>query len=319
MNRPTVQLYPDSGRQTTDRQLKVANASRIPAFVNPKSGNFEGARTALEQAGSFDIREVDPEKLHDDSRDAIESGATRILVAGGDGSIRTGARAIRGSTCELAVLPAGTLNHFAKDHGIPVDLLKAAEAAGGQITIAIDAGSVGDTIFLNTSSIGAYVTFMRVRERLEKRFGYRLASLIAAIRTFIIMPSITVELETDGRTVTYTTPLVFIGVGERELQVPKLGSRVENGRRGLHVIIVRGRRKARLLAVVLAAVSRGVKTAATAPELDSFIVERCTITMRRRVVPVALDGEQEIMKSPLEYRLERDILRVVSSGETRGT
>jgi len=32
-------------------------------------------------------------------------------------------------------------------------------------------------------------------------------------------------------------------------------------------------------------------------------------------VPVALDGEEEIMTSPLEYRLERDILRVVSGGE----
>jgi len=309
----------DSGRRQTDGELKVANASRIPAFVNPKSGNFEGARTALEQAGSFDIREVDPEKLHDDIRDAIDAGATRILVAGGDGSIRTGARAVRGSVCELAVLPSGTLNHFAKDHGIPVDLEEAARAAGGEITIAIDAGSVGETIFLNTSSIGAYVTFMRVRERLEKRFGYRLASLFAAIRTFIIMPTLAVELEVEGRRAVYRTPLVFIGVGERELQVPQLGRRVENGRRGLHVIVVRGRRKARLLAVAMAAVSRGVKEGARVPDLNSFIVDRCTITMRRRTVAVALDGEEETMSSPLEYRLEKDILRVVSSGATRET
>jgi diacylglycerol kinase family enzyme len=308
-----------SGRRQTDQKLKVANASRIPAFVNPKSGNVEGARTALEQAGSFDVREVDPEKLHDDIREAIDAGATRILVAGGDGSIRAGARAIRGSSCELAVLPAGTLNHFARDHGIPVDLLKAAEAAGGEVTIAIDAGSVGDTIFLNTSSIGAYVTFMRARERREKRFGYALASLIAAIRTFTIMPAITVELEVDGNAATYRTPLVFIGVGERDLQLPHLGRRVENGRRGLHVIIVRGRRKARLLAMAMSAVSRGVKTASRTPELDNFIVERCTITMRRRIVAVALDGEEEIMTPPLEYRLERDILRVVSGGDTRET
>jgi hypothetical protein len=41
--------------------------------------------------------------------------------------------------------------------------------------------------------------------------------------------------------------------------------------------------------------------------------------MRRRVVYVALDGEEEIMTSPLEYRLERDILRVVSGGKTRET
>jgi diacylglycerol kinase family enzyme len=293
----------------------MANASRIPAFVNPKSGNFEGARTALEQAGSFDIREVDPGKLHDEIKDAVKAGATRILVAGGDGSIRTGARAIRGSKCELAVLPAGTLNHFARDHGIPVDLEEAARAAGGELTVAIDAASVGDTLFLNTSSIGAYVTFMRVRERLERRFGYRLASILAAIRTFIIMPRYAVELEVEGKSTIYRTPIVFVGVGERELQAPTLGNRVKNGRRGLHVIVVQGRRRARLLAVALAAVSRGVKKVARTPEVDSFIVDRCTISMRRSIVAVALDGEEERMRPPLEYKLERDILRVVRGSD----
>jgi hypothetical protein len=41
--------------------------------------------------------------------------------------------------------------------------------------------------------------------------------------------------------------------------------------------------------------------------------------MRSRTVAVALDGEEERMSSPLEYRLERDILRVVSGGGTRET
>lgn len=289
----------------------MANASRIPAFVNPKSGNFEGARSALEQTGSFDVREVDPEKLHDEIRDAIKAGATRVLVAGGDGSIRSGAGAVLGSSCELAVLPAGTLNHFARDHGIPVDLAEAAILAGGEVTIAVDAGRVGDTLFLNTSSIGAYVTFMRIRERLERRLGYRLASFVAAIRTFIIMPTIAVELEVDGEAKIYRTPLVFIGVGERELQAPAFGSRVADGKRGLHVIVVRGRRKARLLTVALAALSRGVETSARTPDLDSCMVDRCTIRMRRGRVAVALDGEEEFMTLPLEYRLERDILRLV--------
>ena len=289
----------------------MANAQRIPAFVNPKSGNFEGARDALEHAGSFDIHEINPDRLDADVKAAIKAGATRVLVAGGDGTIRTGAIAVRGSKAELAVLPSGTLNHFAKDHGIPVDLAEAAKVACGEVTAAIDAGSVGDTLFLNTSSIGAYVTFMRVRERLEKTFGYKIASFLAAVRTFIIMPTIAVELEVEGKARIYRTPLVFIGVDEREMQVPTLGNRVQDGKRGLHVIVVSGRRRARLLATVLAAATRGVKTAAKAPELDSFIVERCTITMKRRRTMVALDGEAELMNTPLEYRLERDILRVL--------
>lgn len=293
----------------------MANASLIPAFVNPKSGNFEGARAALEQTGSFDIREVDPERLQDDIRDAVNKGAPRILVAGGDGSVRAGACAIRGSIAQLAVLPAGTLNHFAKDHRIPVDLAEAASAACSDVTMAIDAGGVGDTLFLNTSSVGAYVTFMRLRERLENRFSYRFATLVASLRTLALMPMIAVELEIDGARKIYRTPIVFIGVGERDLKAPTLGSRVKDGKRGLHIIVVRGRRRTRLLVLALAAIARGVESVARTPELDSFIVDECMISVRGARVAVALDGEAEIMKAPLHYRLERDILTVVTAPE----
>jgi hypothetical protein len=109
--------------------------------------------------------------------------------------------------------------------------------------------------------------------------------------------------------------MVFIGVGERELQAPALGRRVKDGKRGLHVIIVRGRRRARLLVLALAAIARGVDSVSRTPELDSFIVEKCRISMKRSRVSVALDGEVETMATPLEYRLERDILRVVRGAE----
>ncbi|MEO5589995.1 MAG: diacylglycerol kinase family protein [Gemmatimonadaceae bacterium] len=297
----------------------MTNALRIPAFVNPKSGNFDGARAALEQAGSFDIHEIDPQKLQDEVRKAIDSGAKRVLVAGGDGTIRGGACGVRGTAGELAVLPSGTLNHFAKDHGIPVDLAEAATVAAGHTTVAIDAGSVGDTLFLNTSSIGAYVLFMRIRERLEERFGYRVSSFLAMVVTFVRMRTMAVELEIDGKKTIYRTPIVFIGVGERETQAPAFGGRIDNGRRGLHVIVVRGRRKARLLALAMSAMSRGVASASQTPAMDSFIVDACTITMRRSTAVVALDGEAEPMATPLEYRLERDIISVVTKESTSST
>ena len=66
-----------------------------------------------------------------------------------------------------------------------------------------------------------------------------------------------VEVVVDGQKRIYRTPLVFIGVGERGLQLPTLGQRVTDGRRGLHVMVVRGRSRARMLALGLAAVARG--------------------------------------------------------------
>jgi diacylglycerol kinase family enzyme len=234
-----------------------------------------------------------------------------VLIAGGDGTIGTAASVLLAQSCELAILPGGTLNHFAGDLGIPSEPAGAlALAASGGVVAPVDVGVVNDHLFLNTSSVGAYVRFVRVREYLEKRFGYRIASFLAAIRILFQLRMIVVELEVDGQRKIYRTPLVFIGVGERELKMPTLGSRVENGRSGLHVMIVRGRGRARLLALGLAAVARGVKAVSHTPELDSFIVDECTIS-RRRMGPVALDGELVTMGPTLRYALHRGALRVV--------
>jgi diacylglycerol kinase family enzyme len=119
-----------------------------------------------------------------------------------------------------------------------------------------------------------------------------------------------VELEVEGKPRIYRTPLVFIGVGERELQLPSLGSRVSDGQRGLHVMVVRGRSGARLLALALAAVARGVDAVAKTPELDSFLVERCRVTLRRPT-SVAIDGELVAMHETLQYELRRDAIQVV--------
>jgi diacylglycerol kinase family enzyme len=289
----------------------VSNAQRIPAFVNPESGTAERARSALSAAGPFDIHEVPPAKLADEIAAAVRAGAPRILVAGGDGTIRTAAAAVAGKDTELAIFPGGTLNHFARDHGIPTEPDEAIAAASSGEAVRADAAYVGDELFINTSSIGAYVTFMKVRERLERRVGYRLASLIASIRTFFYLRAFTLELEIEGKKQVYTTPMVFIGVGERELQMPTLGNRVEGGERALHVIIVTGRFKARLLALAWEAVSRGIDSAARSPHLDAFLVDRCTIRMRRTSGTIAVDGESVTVHSPLEYRFERDILRIV--------
>ena len=289
----------------------VTDDSLIPAFVNPGSGNSEKALEALASSGRFDIREVEPSRIEEEVRKVVATGAKRFLLAGGDGSICAGAAAICGTQVELAILPGGTLNHFAIDNGIPVDLAEAAKVGIGATTVTVDVGYAGERVFLNTSSIGAYVTFVRLRDRLEKRFGYRLASFIALVRIFVAMPVVGIALEVEGRLQHYRTPLVFVGVGERDLQLPSLGSRVRGGKRGLHVFVVRGRKRARMMAAALAAVARGVRTVSRMPELDAFLVDRCTIDMRRSHARVTFDGETEVMATPLEYRIEHDALRIV--------
>ncbi len=169
---------------------------------------------------------------------------------------------------------------------------------------------MNDRIFLNTSSVGAYVSFVRLRERLERRLGYGIASLVAGLRLLVRMPTFRVTLQVEGETREYITPLVFIGVGERELKLPTLGARIEHGRRGLHVMVVRQRSGGRALALGMAAAARGVDAVAQTPALDAFVVEECTV--QPHVPRIAVDGEIVHVSPPLVYRHVSGRLRVVA-------
>lgn len=289
----------------------------IPAFVNSEAGTADPACDALAKERSFQVERIPPGDLAARVRRAIDSGASRILIAGGDGSIATAARELRGSACELAILPAGTLNHFAQDLGLPTDLDEAVRVAAGNVTRCIDVAEVNGRLFLNTSSVGVYVTFVRTRERLEQRFGYWIASAAAALRILARMRSFRVTLEVEGVEHEYVTPLVFVGVGERELRLPTLGSRVENGQRGLHVMVVRSRTGGRMLALAFAAAARGVRAVSRTPAMRSFVVENVRIEPRTRKLgwSIALDGEIVSVQPPLEYRFLPQGLKVVVRGD----
>lgn len=268
---------------------------------------------AARQSGlPIDVRELPADAVGDAIRQLAAAGVRRVAVAGGDGTIATGAALASKLSIELAVIPGGTLNHLASDLGIPDALDEALRLAYTGDARPVDAGSVNGHLFLNTSSVGGYVTFVRIRERLERFLGYRLASIVAGIRLLLRPRVFTVEVEIEGQLRSHVTPLVFIGVGERELKLPTLGGRAKEGRRGLHVMIVRGRSRARIAALAFAAAARGTQSAAQSPALDAFVVNQLTIRTRRRRGYVATDGELHAMSTPLELTWMPGAVRVVS-------
>lgn len=281
----------------------------IPAFVNPKASNAAEVDDALRNAGCFDVRPVVPHEITKAVRAAIEGGATRVAAVGGDGTIASAAAALARTDVELVVIPGGTLNHFAKDHGIPTDLEAACAVAQTGRVECVDVGWVNGRIFLNTSSVGVYANFVRVRERMEPRFGYWVSSGFAMVRALLRVQPFRVWFETDSLEREYKTPFVFIGVGERELKLPSLGSRVEQGRAGLHVMVVRGRTRARLMSLAFAAAARGTRALSRTPHLDSFLLTHCRIEQRHSTV--AVDGEVVQLESPLEYEMGRGALKLV--------
>src|SRR5688500_17305456 len=231
-------------------------ASRIPAFVNPSAGSAPEVLKLLRADARFEVREVEANGLQPALRAAMAAGAARVLVSGGDGTIASAANALVGTECELSILPGGTLNHFARDAGLPRDDLAAClEIAATGTARLTDVGMVNGRVFLNTSSLGIYVAFVRVREKLEPFLGYRLASFLAALRTWARLHGFDVAV-TDGETPRrFHTPLLYAGVGELELGRRELGARIPNAPRALHAFVLRETARARLLGRVIAAVA----------------------------------------------------------------
>jgi diacylglycerol kinase family enzyme len=281
----------------------------IPAFVNPAAGNATDIDRALRRAGCFDIRAVAPNQVTQGVRAAVAEGATRVAAVGGDGTVSAAAAAITRTDVELVIIPAGTFNHFARDHGIPTDIGAACAVALSDSVTRADVAWVNGRMFLNTSSVGVYANFVRVRDRLEPRYGYWLSSTLAMVRTFARVRPFRVRFETEGLEREYETPLVFIGVGDRELKLPKLGGRIRGGRSGLHVMIVRGRTRARLVALAFEAAARGTRAMSRTPHLDSYLVTHCTIEQKHSTV--AVDGEVVNLDSPLKYEFGGAALRIV--------
>ncbi len=284
----------------------------IPAYVNPAGGSAKVALEALERHPGFDARLTPPERLTVALGQAVRAGVPRVLVAGGDGTISSAASVLAGTSTALAVLPGGTLNHFARDHGIPTDLDEALEVAERGRVPPVDVGYVNDQLFLNTSSVGAYVRFVQTRDRLEDRLGYWLASLVAGLRTLRGARSTRVTLEVEGEQRVYQARLVFVAVGERSLSPPGLGPADGASRRSA---ACRDSPRQAPGAAARAGVRRwriGACRRMPSPlGLDTALVDRLRLDLSMPTVKVATDGEIRRQRTPLEYRLERGALGVV--------
>jgi diacylglycerol kinase family enzyme/membrane-associated phospholipid phosphatase len=187
---------------------RVRPSSQAPALpggeglvvaVNPRSGpsDYDPAEDIHRLLPRAQVLELTDEAgVEELLGTAAREGARALGVAGGDGSVAAAAAVALEHGLPLAVIPAGTLNHFARDVGLftpqdAVDAVLAGEA------VAVDVAEVNGTPFLNTSSIGAYPDMVRRRDRLSGRLGKWLALTVAAAQ--VMRTGTPVELDVDGR------------------------------------------------------------------------------------------------------------------------
>lgn len=243
------------------------------------------------------------------ARRAAKAESSVVVAAGGDGTVNAVASELVGSGKILGVLPMGTLNHFAKDLGVPVDLQSAVDVIAQQTLAQIDIGEVNGCYFLNNSGLGLYPRIVHEREQQQAQGRSKWLAFFSALLIIIHRyPLLTVRLSTGPRELRRRTPMVFVGNNEYELQGLNMGSRRYLNRGTLFLYVTREMSRWRLFKIGLAALfGRLSKTT----DFDAMSVREISVQARRRRLPVALDGEVVVMRLPLRYRIHPAALRVI--------
>jgi YegS/Rv2252/BmrU family lipid kinase len=266
---------------------------------------------ALEAVGIKPMIEaVEGDAIEQHARTALERGTKLIIVGGGDGSVSAAAQAVADSDAALGILPLGTLNHLARDLGLPFDLAQAAEVIANGRPQAIDIAEVNGRTFVNNAAIGLYPLMVVDREAQQERLGRskRLAMLVASLRTMVRFHHQRLMLSGSGGEARVDTPLLFVGNNDYRLAMPGAGrrERVDEGRLSVLVLRKKG------LPGFLAAVGRallGMTRDDDMVRLDH--VEHLRVDSTRSLVALALDGESIEMKPPLDFRIRKQALKVM--------
>lgn len=182
----------------------------VVLVVNPDSGGGNGAHVLDEVREALPRVEIVEVTGDDEIAEVLRAAAERaevLAVAGGDGTVSAAAGIAVRCGIPLAVFPAGTFNHFAKDIGC-LNVARTVEAIRSGSVVAVDLVCLNDDeTVVNTASIGAYPTFVRTREQLEHRVGKTAAGLYAMVHT--LLRDQPVRIRYDGKTL--QTSLFFLG------------------------------------------------------------------------------------------------------------
>ncbi|HEX3280952.1 MAG TPA: diacylglycerol kinase family protein [Pyrinomonadaceae bacterium] len=291
---------------------------KIDVIVNASSGTGENAalkerlnklfardgvvaNVALAQSG-HEISKL--------AKRAALGDADVVVAGGGDGTINSVTTELLKTRKTLGVLPLGTMNHFAKDLHVPLELERAIETIINGHATNVDLGEVNGHIFVNNSSLGLYPSIVREREKHQRLGSGKWPAYVwAAIAVLRRYPFLNIRLDADGKELKSRTPFVFVGNNEYEMETLNIGGRacLDAGELSLYVTNRTGRLG--LLRLAWRALFGGLRQ-------EKDFLAMCTkelwIETRHKRIRVALDGEVTIMEPPLHYRVLPRALRVMT-------
>jgi diacylglycerol kinase family enzyme len=293
--------------------------ARVPVLINRGGGAAaadseiaEKVAAALVAAGlQGDVELVGGGECEVRCRAVAERGDPLLIVGGGDGTMAAAASALVGTGTLLGILPLGTLNHFARDLGIPTALDEAAKLIAARTERRVDVAEMNDRIFINNSAIGLYPLMVVDRDLQRKRFGRskRLAMIVASLRTLARFNHQRLTLTVNDQKAQIDTPLLFVGNNDYRIDLGAPGQRdsLEDGQ--LCVLVMRRKTRRGLIAA-------SVRALLNRSRPDDMVrldgVERLRVSSLRSQLAVSLDGEVARVARPLDYRIRKKALRVIA-------
>jgi diacylglycerol kinase family enzyme len=296
---------------TVTAERSAAPPARPWLLVNPRSGDGTAGRVGLvdhARARGVSVHELapgdDPGML---ARDAVAAGADAVGVAGGDGSLGLIAEVAVELDVPFVCVPAGTRNHFAHDLGLdradPLDALDAFDGPERRI----DVGMVGDQVFLNNVSLGAYADVVAQPGYRARKLATAYVVLQGAVRGERARLAIEFR-DPDGR-LHEEVLLLLVANNKYELHhASELGARDRLDDGVLQVSALRARTGAALARVVGQA---SLDRAGTSAAWAQWEATALRIDSRLAHLPAGVDGEAVVLPTPLEFRILPRALRVL--------
>ena len=293
---------------------------KVTVIVNRQGGTRKASkhdaeaplRKAFAAAGvEAEIRLTEPDELDEALGEAAKApGLDAVVAGGGDGTLSCAAGHLAGTGRPLGVLPLGTLNHLARDAGIPTELDEAAAVIAAGHVRAIDLAEVNGRIFVNNSSVGLYPHMVRLREAEQERKGRskRMAMLSASLVTLRHFRRHRLWISAEGLEAPVDTPLLFVGNNSYEVNLFALGKREALDAGELCIYAVRARSRAGLFWAGI----RGLF--GRLDQQRDFVtayVREAEVSSDREAMIVSADGETVHMEMPLRYRIRPKALKLI--------
>ncbi|MGQ3089070.1 diacylglycerol/lipid kinase family protein, partial [Flavobacterium sp.] len=191
-------------------------------IVNPIAGGndkTEIINASREFAQNEGVELIEFETTGEDDENAIRSlykehRPQRILVAGGDGTIKMVAEAVEHNDVIIGVLPAGSANGLSVDLELPNDIQETLKIAFHGNVMEMDMVCINDKKSLHLSDIGVNAELIRNYEgsKIRGKLGYALQ----AISTLTDLdPPFHVKIEANGKTIETEARMVVMANTQR--------------------------------------------------------------------------------------------------------